>query len=73
MGVVEATRQSEFALGVGSSVLVDTQGKTAQPVLHTSSECARYKPAKHLGVYANARMARAALPDVKSCPACRPT
>ena len=73
-----ATRLSEFALGTGSSVVIDTRivpapngGQTAQAYVHTHLDCPN-RTRQVVGTYPTERMARAAIPKVKACRTCRP-
>lgn len=63
-----ATRNSEFSIGTGSSVLVDRRGR--HNYIHVDPECSEITKHK-VGVYATERTARAAIPNVKACKNCR--
>lgn len=75
IGAMEAaTRLEEFAVGTGTAVHVDQRltpgGRRMQAYLHLREDCPRRARAR-VGTYATEKMARAAIPGVKACKACR--
>lgn len=71
------TRSSEFAAGIGAGVVVDQRlvpaeggARVPQAFVHTRHDCPNLT--KNLvGTYATERLARAAIPKMKACRACR--
>jgi hypothetical protein len=61
-----STRNSEFAVGVGTAVYVDMSR-----YLHRAPDCEKFFSKKLVGIYATEKTARSAIPGIRPCKHCR--